>query len=150
MVSAESGSLPHRTQLRYSLLGLDRAPEDDADDATELHAAGNRFTELHWMRPFRNLRILDLRHNLLRGVAGIEVCAATLVELELRDNRIADGALLVTELVPLYGLVKLDARYNPFCAGFYDESIALSPPPAAVKSSLKNRPTSAKMGQLPT
>ena len=76
--------------------------------------------------PFAGLRLLDLRHNFLRSAEGIDACIH-LHECDLRDNRLADVNQLITCLVPLKSIRRLDARHNPFCRGFYDETLAFSP-----------------------
>ena len=116
--------------MRLSFLGIEKLSEAqtaEAVGATELHAAGNRFFTLEWITPFTALQILDLRHNFLRAVCGIEACSA-LRECELRDNRLGDLEDAVGRLVQCRALRSLDARHNPFGRGFYDDSLlALSP-----------------------
>ncbi|KAL1525094.1 hypothetical protein AB1Y20_019966 [Prymnesium parvum] len=70
----------------------------------------------------------------------------TLAEFDLRDNKITSGPHLAVELASLANLVRLDARHNPFCKGFYEASIALSPPTATAMS-LRTMPH--ELGHLP-
>jgi hypothetical protein len=106
--------------LRRTFEGVSIVTDEDPERWSELHAAGNRIEALApWLASFSRLRVLDLRHNMIESCAGVAACAQ-LITIDVRDNRLRDGAALVRDLQPLALLQQCDARFNPFSSVWSD------------------------------
>ena len=106
--------------LRRTFEGVSIVTDEDPERWSELHAAGNRIEALApWLASFSRLRVLDLRHNMIESCAGVAACAQ-LITIDVRDNRLRDGAALVRDLRPLALLQQCDARFNPFSSVWSD------------------------------
>ena len=109
---------PSASVIRLAFLGRASIEEDELSaGASELHVAGNRFTNLHWLVPFRRLLSLDVRHNLIESCDGVE-CCGLLATIDVRDNRLCSAELLCAQLSACTRLELVDARHNPFSAAF--------------------------------
>ena len=87
--------------LRRTFEGVSIVTDEDPERWSELHAAGNRIEALApWLASFSRLRVLDLRHNMIESCAGVAACVQ-LITIDVRDNRLSDGAALVRDLRPL-------------------------------------------------
>ena len=108
-----------RPTLRLAFLGISTVSDANAEIARELHVPGNAIATLSpWIAPFSKLRVLDLRHNQIVDIAGIEVCARKLVALDLRDNQLGVMQAVFTCLSPMKRLERCDLRHNPFTESF--------------------------------
>jgi len=110
-----------REQLRLGGRGVRHlVPPPHASQIRALFAPHNELTSLaNWIGAFGRLLTLDLRHNAVQSCEGIGVCTR-LRDLDVRENRLSDGAALAAALRPCHRLTRLDARFNPFSRYYYD------------------------------
>ena len=108
--------------IRRAFSSLEVITDDASNVARELHAAGNRISNLSFLVNFRKLKVLDLRHNQLLRIVGVCECSR-LRSIDLRDNRLESAMELAQDLHILVKLEAVDARYNPFSEGFSDPDL---------------------------
>ena len=102
--SDEARGPAHRVVLPRDVLPLPAALEELVWVGTQ----GTKVTILDGLAHLTALRVLCLRSNLLRSMAGVGAVAATLEELELYDNQLRE----LEELEGAARLTLLDVSYN--------------------------------------